>query len=276
MSANTAFKGKSSWAAGSDAVAVLQGERLWARGSGANSVDELEADFAALDALTLVELESSITREGDALVLLETEVLSGGAELLGALSVGQFVTSPALNLVTFSVEEAEASRAGLNDALVSNKLGASRAFGDDASALSSPLVTSLAVLVASTIEESETLRAAGSDALTLDEGEAVLDVAGGGDALSFLDLPSLRALQGNTVSVLEGVADGASSSLALSADQDEAFLAAVNVFSGARLIGSGGGGRGGSSDTSGSLLGESFRAASFDAGLVFELVARWA
>ena len=276
MSANTAFKGKSSWAAGSDAVAVLHGERLWARGSGANSVDELEADFAALDALTLVELESSITREGDALVLLETEVLSGGAELLGALSVGQFVTSSALNLVAFSVEEAEASRAGLNDALVSNKLGASRAFGDDASALSSPLVTSLAVLVASTLEESETLRAAGSDALTLDEGEAVLDVAGGGDALSFLDLPSLRALQGNTVSVLEGVADGASSSLALSADQDEAFLAAVNVFSGARLVGSGGGGRGGSSDTSGSLLGESFRAASFDAGLVFELVARWA
>lgn len=142
--------------------------------------------------------------------------------------------------------------------------------------MSSPLVTSLAVLVAGTLEESETLRAAGSDALALDEGETALDVAGGGDTLSFLDLPSLRALQGNTVAVLKSVADGTGSSLALSADQDESFLAAVNSLGGGGNLGSGAGAFFRFLDTSSSFLGESFRASSFNTGFSLELVSRWA
>lgn len=142
--------------------------------------------------------------------------------------------------------------------------------------MGSPLVTSLTVLVAGTLEESETLRAAGSDALALDEGETVLDVAGGGDTLSFLDLPSLRALQGNTVAVLKSVADGAGGSLALSADQDESFLAVVNSLGGGGSRGSGAGAFFRFLDTSSSFLGESFRASSFNTGFSLELVSRWA
>lgn len=111
LSANTVLQGVSSWAAGSDAVTILESEGIWASGSSANSINEFEANLAALDALTLVELESSIAREGHAHVLLETEVLSSSAEFLSAFSVGQFVTSSTLDLVAFSVEETETSRA---------------------------------------------------------------------------------------------------------------------------------------------------------------------
>lgn len=153
------------------------------------------------------------------------------AEFLGALSVVEFISSSALNLMAFAVEDAESSRAGFDDALLTNKLGASWAFRDDTGALSGPLVSRLAVLVAGSFEESESFWAAGSDALALDEGESALDVAAGGNTFAFLNLPASRALEGNTVAVFQGVADGASGLLAFGSDQDESWIAGIDLLS---------------------------------------------